>query len=245
MKMDDLGGPVIKETSLWVMDESCGIHSGNLPGLGMVYVKSIVPWPPQNPHVFVWLGVWRKIAPVDRLRRCCRNPFGRPYHCSNHNSMKLCFWPTLTPYHLLIHKPSLCHHYFYGCYGPDRLEDLGKELVELRKNDHHMRQMLDEKVFFWPNPWGDHHSQHMGVIHGDSISIYIYHLKDTNGCFMGFLVMGDPQVTETHFSTKSWSYWLTCMLLGSVPMDCKARNMSTCLFHPFSMALSRKRRSLS
>lgn len=26
-----------------------------------------------------------------------------------------------------------------------RLEDLGNELVELRKNDHHMRQMLDEK----------------------------------------------------------------------------------------------------
>lgn len=26
-----------------------------------------------------------------------------------------------------------------------RLEDLGKELVELRKNDHHMRQILDEK----------------------------------------------------------------------------------------------------
>eukprot|EP00435_Cladocopium_sp_Y103_P049122 s563_g14.t1 len=26
-----------------------------------------------------------------------------------------------------------------------RLEDLGKELVEMRKNDHHMRQMLDEK----------------------------------------------------------------------------------------------------
>ena len=27
-----------------------------------------------------------------------------------------------------------------------RLEDLGKELVELRKNDHHLRQILEEKV---------------------------------------------------------------------------------------------------